>query len=358
MIESTWEKIEQLTKEIRDTPYHKGTEHHIGLLKAKVAKLKREYLGGSTGAGGGLGYAVKKEGDANCALVGPPSVGKSTLLNQLTRAKSKTGYYDFTTMEVVPGMMDYQGAKIQIFDVPGLVEGAAQGKGRGKRVIAVLRSVDLIIIISDLTKQDWIVKLENELYQAGIRLNQKPPQIRMRKTTRGGVRVIDPFGCFEKETVIKVAQELGVKNGEISFLEPIKSIDLLVDFFSGNRVYLPAIRVINKSDLRGKLKTDQAVLISAKDKDGLDQLKQAIWDGLGLIRVYLKKGRSAPADKKEPLILKKDTTIIQAVNKISSELSQETKQFLIWGPGARFPGQSVPASFKLRDETELLFVKG
>ena len=78
-------QIENIEKEIRETPYHKGTEHHIGKLRARLSKLRERLIESSTkkGGGGGGGYAVKKQGNATIILIGPPSSGKSTLINNL-----------------------------------------------------------------------------------------------------------------------------------------------------------------------------------------------------------------------------------------------------------------------------------
>jgi ribosome-interacting GTPase 1 len=124
------DEIEAIREEIRETPYNKSTEAHIGRLKSKLAE-KKEQLERQSSSGGGAGYAVQKTGDATVALVGFPSVGKSTLLNALTNADSEVGAYEFTTLSVNPGMLQYRGANIQLLDVPGLIEGAAGGRGRG-----------------------------------------------------------------------------------------------------------------------------------------------------------------------------------------------------------------------------------
>lgn len=77
--------------------------------------------------------------DARIALVGFPSVGKSTLLSKITKTKSEVAAYSFTTLTAIPGVLEYGGAEIQILDLPGIIEGASEGKGRGRQVISAAK---------------------------------------------------------------------------------------------------------------------------------------------------------------------------------------------------------------------------
>jgi small GTP-binding protein len=188
---SVEEQIREIEEELKKTPYNKATQKHIGKQKAKLAKLRAEQAKQSAGKGG-LGYGIRKRGDATVLLVGFPSVGKSTLLNKLTAAESKIGEYEFTTLEVVPGVLEYKGAKIQVLDVPGLIEGASSGKGRGKEVLSVIRIADLVLFLADARKPEQAEIMKKELHQAGLRLDQSPPDIKVKKRERGGLSITMP----------------------------------------------------------------------------------------------------------------------------------------------------------------------
>jgi len=124
------EKIKEIEAEMARTQKNKATNYHLGTLKAKLARLRNELFveqSGGTGGSSGEGFEVARNGDARVALIGFPSVGKSTLLCKLTSTQSETAAYEFTTLTCIPGVMQYKGGKIQVLDLPGIIEGAAHG---------------------------------------------------------------------------------------------------------------------------------------------------------------------------------------------------------------------------------------
>ncbi|HNP89501.1 MAG: GTPase ObgE [Microgenomates group bacterium ADurb.Bin219] len=351
------ERIKEIEEVLAKTPHHKATNKFIGLMRAKIAKLKNEqWLKSSGGGGGGGGFAVAKTGDASVALVGFPSVGKSTLINKLTNAESKVGAYDFTTLDVVPGMMDYKGAKIQIFDIPGIISGAAAGKGRGKEVISVARNADLIVIVVDPKYKDRVEEIKKELFEAGIRLDCLPPKVSITKTSFGGVNFSSNIPLpFDEDTIKELAREFRLVNADITIKEKI-SLDQLIDAFMTNRVYLPSLAVLNKADLlpQKPKNINFDLLISADKNTGLDQLKELIWQKLNFGRIYLKRPGMA-ADMENPFIIKLGESLSQILSKISICDKDTFTKAHVFGPGAKFPNQEVSLSFVPQEGTVVEF---
>ena len=215
LIDKIDKKIAKLEDEIRQTPYHKGTEHHLGRLKAKIARLK-EQEEKIKKAGGGFGFIPKKEGDATVVLIGPPSVGKSTLLNKLTQAHARVESWPFTTVKVIPGMMDYQGAKIQIFDLPGIITGAASGVGRGREILSATRSADLLIVMVDIQTRNKIEPIFAELKQVGVDL----PTL----TVVNKIDLLEENSFSGEEVFISAEKEIGLANLKKKIWEKLKLI--------------------------------------------------------------------------------------------------------------------------------------
>ena len=360
------EQIEEIEAEIKKTQYNKATQHHIGKLKAKMARLRAdlEKNRAQRGGGGAKGYSVSKSGNASVAIVGYPSVGKSTLLNKITDAESEVGEYQFTTLSIIPGIMEYRDAKIQILDMPGLIKGAARGKGRGKEVISAARSVDLILLMLDIFSYK-IETLINELNEAGFRLNQKPADISISKHDRGGINVSSTVKLTKTtpEIISSILGSYGYVNADIVIRQDI-SDDQLIDYISENKIYIPAIATINKTDListqeRNKIietiKGFKVIPISAESEKGVEKLKKAIFNTLKFIRLYMRP-QGGKTDFEEPLVIKKDSTVGMVCDGLHRDFRRKFRYALVWGKSAKFPGQIVSINHVLKDKDVITIV--
>jgi small GTP-binding protein len=182
---------------------------------------------------------VKKEGAAQIMLVGAPNIGKSSLLKALSDIQIKVSNYAFTTLKPIPSIIKYDGIEVQLVEIPGLIEGAHEDKGGGKRLLGIIRGADGIILMHDLSRSsDEIRIVLAELEKSGIK---KPFVIAANKI------------------------DLGTEK-----LERLKK-----DF----------------SD-------EKIIPISVKQKTNLDMLRKEIWKLTGLIRVHTQENGQPVALKK------------------------------------------------------------
>ena len=359
-VKSIEQQIREIEEEIRKTQYNKKTQYHIGKLKAKLAQLRAE-LEVRSKKEKGKGYAVKKTGNATVALVGFPSVGKSTILNALTNAKSEVGAYDFTTLDVVPGIMKYEGATIQIIDLPGIIQGAHLGKGRGREVLSVARVADLIVFVIDVTQPNVEILID-ELYTVGIRINKRPPDISIKRTDRGGIEVYSTVKLtkIDEEMVKTVMRENGFVNAVVVIRDDV-DVDEFIDAMMGNRVYIKGMVALNKIDLidsegleevkkhiREIMGDVDIVELSAANGIGIDELKEKIFNNLDFIKIYMKP-QNKPVDYSEPLIIKRNTTIEGVCNTIHRDFVKRFRYARVWGKSVKFPGQRVGLEHVVED---------
>lgn len=318
---TTAQKIAEIEQEMARTQKNKATETHLGLLRSKLAKLKRELIEGtgSKGGPGGEGFDVKSSGDARVGMIGFPSVGKSTLLTKLTGTYSEAADYEFTTLTCIPGVFNYKGTKIQLLDLPGIIEGAKDGKGRGRQVIGVARTCTLILIVLDSSKPMTHKRIiERELEGFGIRLNKQRPGITIKRKDKGGVAITKAHNLeltnMTEETIRAILHEYKISNADVNF-RTNATMDELIDVIEGNRIYVPCLYVLNKIDaitieeLELLSRVPHYVPISAKDEWNLDELMAKMWEYLSLIRIYTKPKGQIP-DYDAPVILHRDRSTI------------------------------------------------
>ncbi|KAI6657386.1 Developmentally-regulated GTP-binding protein 1-like [Oopsacas minuta] len=360
------QRIKEIEDEVSRTQRNKNTEYHLGQLKAKVAKLRRELLAEpKSSGGGGDGFDVSKTGDARVGFIGFPSVGKSTLLSNLAGVYSEVAAYEFTTLTTVPGVIRYKGSKVQLLDLPGIIEGAKDGKGRGRQVIAVARTCSLIFIVLDVLKPLHDKKvIERELEGFGIRLNKQPPDISYRKKNKGGVNLsqVVPQSYLDLNTVKAILAEYKIHNADI-VLKCDATSDDLIDVVEGNRTYIPCIYLLNKIDqisiqeLDIIYKIPHAVPISAHHKWNFDDLLEKMWDYLNLVRIYTKPKGQLP-DYETPVVLHADASTVENLcNKLHKAILREFKHAVVWGTSVKFSPMRVGKEHVLHDEDVVQIVK-
>jgi small GTP-binding protein len=348
------EKIKEIEDELARTQKNKATEWHIAIQKAKLAKLRAQLIAGPKGGASGGGFDVRKSGDARVIMVGYPSTGKSTLLSKVTKAESKQAAYAFTTLDVIPGLIEYKGAKIQFLDVPGILRGAARGLGRGKEVLAVARSADLILIFVDVFNPDTAGLVE-ELYEVGIRIDTTPPDVVISKQETGGIVInrIKPTRKLTDKSIVDILGVYGVHSATVTIRDDIDT-DEFIDVIVGNRIYTKSLKVVNKIDMVDKKKLKELekkigpfIGISAQEGINIELLKEKMYDKLDLIRVYTKTRFGETDD--EPLVIKNGSTIRQVCMGIHRDMVRDFKFALVNGPSAKWENQRVGLNHRVKD---------
>eukprot|EP00866_Antonospora_locustae_P000122 jgi/Antlo1/122/1067 len=349
---NTLDKIKEIENEMARTQKNKATSFHIGVLKARIAKLRREFMEPPSKSGTGEGFDVSKTGVARIGFIGFPSVGKSTLMSALTGTYSEVAEYEFTTLTTVPGILYYNNAKIQILDLPGIIEGAKDNKGRGRQVLAVARTCSLLVIVLDATKPLTHKKIiERELEGVGIRINRQAPDIKVVKKDRGGINLIG--GCLKLEEVQSVLSELRIHNADVIIKGDV-TIDDLIDVVEGNRKYVPALWVLNKIDKITLEELDilsqlpNCVPLSSNCRWNFDTFLESAWEKLDIIRVYPKPRGQKVSD--EPVVLRgSKSTVADFCNTIHKSILSKFKYAKVWGSSVKHHPQKVGKTHQLHD---------
>ncbi|KAI7464843.1 Ribosome-interacting GTPase, partial [Hortaea werneckii] len=266
----------------------------------------------------------------------------------------------------VPGQVIYNGAKIQILDLPGIIQGAKDGKGRGRQVIAVSKTCHLIFIVLDVNKPltDKRV-IETELEGFGIRVNKQPPNIKITKKDKGGISITNTVALthIDHDEIKAVMNEYRMANCDIA-IRCDATVDDLIDVIEAkNRSYIPVIYALNKIDSISIEELDllyripNACPISSEHGWNIDELLEQMWDKLKLKRVYTRPKGKMP-DYTAPVVLKTGRdTVEDFCNSIHKTIIEQFRVAVVYGRSVKHQPQRVGLTHVLEDEDIITIIK-
>jgi len=351
------EKAQYLEEYISSIPKHKGTEKERGMLKRKLALL-RESIEKRGKGGSRKEINVRKQGAAQIVFAGFPNVGKSSLLCAITNSEAKVASYAFTTIAPNVGMLDLNNVSLQLVDLPGLISGAAENKGMGKRFLTVMRNTDIIafFLAMDDKPLERLDTIMHEFDAAGIRINQEKPDVKVYKRDSGGINLLGAHLLrFSKQEALETCKDFGIINADVRINRSM-GLEDFVDALDKSTVWKKAFVILNKTDLAKpedvkrvvkliKARYNLATLpISVKDKINLEKLKHAIWDISGLMRAY-----TITSPKKDPLVVPQGSTIADVSTRIHKDFAEKLKYARVWGKSVKYEGQRVGREHVLQD---------
>jgi small GTP-binding protein len=289
------EKLFYLQELLAIIPKHKGTEKLQGELKAKISKTKEMMEKGKKTTGSTAWYQVERQGAGQVLLVGLPNAGKSSLLNLLTRTNVEVAPYPFTTTTFQVGMMEYEDIKIQIVDAPPVAEQAPAW------LYAAFRFADLLLVLLDASSDDLLEQMEI------IKKELESRNIYIEREKADAKRAV----VLLNKSDVNKAEE----NSEVFF-----------EFYQNkfNTLKISTVTALN-----------------------IETLKHLIFENLDIIRVYTKKIGHPPV-KREPIVLKAGSTVIEAAEHIHKDFKHNLKFTRLWNDKG-FNGQRVEKNYILHD---------
>jgi len=262
--------------------------------------------------------------------------------------------------------MEHRGAKIQILDLPGLIKGAAEGKGRGKEILGVVRTCDMVLYVVDPFQTSHFRVLHRELEIAGMRLNERKPPVFISRRNKGGIEIRSTVEQTFLE--IREMQDIIRSFGYTSALVTLRvdtTADMIVDTLASNRIYSKAVVIVNKIDLAtpadlertyANLPEGWPVLpISAMTGEGIEEMKDFIYDNLGFMSIFLKP-QGQEADLIEPLIVKSDSSVREVCATLHRDFVRKFRFARVKGPSAKFDWQRVGLDHILQHDDLLTIV--
>lgn len=346
------EKLAALEEMKSQAPTHKGAENMKNEITKKIVRIKLEIEKEKAQAskkGGGPSIAVKKDGAGQVVLVGVPNSGKTTFFNALTGLSGLVGDYEFTTTLPDVGMIDFKGAKIQLVDLPPIVEGSAEGKVNGKEILAVVRNSDAIVfVVSAQNAANEYLTLKKELEQSGILLNRKKPNISVTPSSFPGFSLTGKeFLKIPQEELIEHLKAMGMHNVQVILREPT-TIATVEEVMDGTLEYKRCMIVVMKASKAAETKREKDMIVFTWENtpEKKTQAIDLLFEVLDKVYVFTKKPGQEAA--KLPLIVPKGSNVLDVAGLVHKDIVQSFKYAKVWG-SAKFDGQRVAKDYVVQD---------
>ena len=227
-------------------------------------------------------------------------------------------------------MIHYEGALIQMVELPALIEGSSKGKSNGREIISLIRNADAIIIVGKSDDQKIIVK---ELEDSKIYLNKTKPPIKVKVSSFRGIQISGKeYLNFPKDQLIGYLKSSSYANSNVIVSGPIKSLGEVSEALDNSIVYKPTMF------LNTRTVTDHSLI----------DLRDQIFLLIGKILVYTKKP-GKEVELKEPMSLPKGSTLFDLATHLHKDFAKKLKNAKVWG-STKFPGQRVGPEYELHNK--------
>jgi ribosome-interacting GTPase 1 len=298
------EKADILETLLRLIPKHKGTEKLQADLKRRLSKARGKQGKKSGGSRKGDEHHVEKEGAGQVVLAGLPNVGKSQILDSLTKATPQIAEYPYSTLKPLSGMGLFENVRVQLVDIPPLLWEVTDSW-----VANILRNADAICLVVELV-DDPVGQVEILLEE----MEQKKVPVLRRGEAPG-----EPVGGIHPKRLFMAGTKLDLPGAD----EGAEALKAAFD---------ASYDVVN---------------IAVRDGVGTDAFLAAAFHVLDKVRVYTKTPGKKP-DLDSPFVFRKGTTVIEMAREIHKDFAKSYKTARIYSED-KYNGQRVGKDFELRD---------
>ena len=170
-------------------------------FKSSTNQAPRKFTKGESGQEKWVWLSLKLFADIG--IIGKPNAGKSTFLSKISNANPKIGNYPFTTLNPVLGTVKRFDKEIVFADIPGLIEGAHEGRGLGDKFLAHIERCKILLHLVDITDEDWHTSyktVRNEIVKYGKKISSKKEIIVISKA--------DLFNSKKKNVIKEIKNKL------------------------------------------------------------------------------------------------------------------------------------------------------